>query len=238
MARDRQSHLYFGRQPAAPPQPRPPESQERQRRLERGLAASPAARGLDLESYRELSDTATQNVRVCAMVGQVTGRAPAELKKIQQRIELHEAEGTLRQYVLDHPDEAIAALCANTKRSLSMLTSSLEGPRNGYLQSLKNLLITDLKPTSRDGEYLDLYNAITELMCASYNYLGACDARAGTSPITQTDLCRQVRLRAEHFYEVLRDILHEPGESTGVERAGVITEASMQRLREGQKQTP
>lgn len=233
MARDRQSHLYFQRRPAAVPEPAGTEWQERQQRLSRSLAVSPATRGLDFDTYRKLSDRATQNVRACAMVGQVTGRAPAELKRIQAHIEHHEAEGSLRQYVLDHPADTVAALCANTKRSLSIIISALDGPHDAYLQSLKNLLIADLKPTSQGGEYLDLYNAITELMCASYNYLSSCDPDSRTSPITQADLCQQVHARAGHFYDVLQGILAEAGTAAPTGSSSAITEASMRRLREG-----
>jgi hypothetical protein len=235
MARDRSTHLHFGNRPAPLVDPRQAELQERQRRLERSLAVPPGRRGLDFATYRDLSDQAAQNVCASAMVGQITGRIPGDLKKIQQRIEYHETQGTLRAYVLQHPDEIVAVLCGNTKRSLSMLISALDGPRDAYLQTLKNLLIADLKPSSRGGEYLDLYNAITELMCASFNYLAACAPQAPASPVTQSDLCKQVRVRAEKFYGVLQEILANGSEFEEVRREGVITEATMQQLRQGQE---
>jgi len=231
MARDRHSHLHFSRAPAPPTEVPAGEWQERHWELERSLTRSFARQGLDFSTYRDLSNRATQNVRVCATVGQVTGRVPGDLKKIQERIERHEAQGTLRRYVLRHPDEVVAVLCGNTKRSLSILISSLDGPRDAYLQALKNLLLADLKPSARGGPYLDLYNAINALIHASYNYLYACSPDSPSLPSMQSDLCRQLRVRAEEFYTVLCAILNEPdpqAESNGSPKAA-ITEATMQR---------
>ena len=226
-----ESHLYFNRRPAPVVDAREVELQERQRRLERSLAVSPSRRGLDFKTFRELSDHATQNVRASAMVGEITGRIPADIRKILERIERHEDQGTLRKFVLDNHDDVIAVLCGNTKRSLSTLISALNDPRDAYLQSLKNLLIADLKPSSRGGAYLDLYNAITELMCASYNYLAACAPQAPAAPVTQSDLCKQVRTRAEKFYGVPTEIITDEADHTPEPPKGIITEATMQSRR-------
>lgn len=243
MATRRESHLYYGRTATVPATPRDAERTEAQRRLERGLTAPPGARGLDFPTYRELAAAASRNVEACATVGRVTRRAPADLRKLQERIEYHEANGTLRGYVLDHPDEVVAALCGSTKRALSILISVLDEPRVAYLQTLKNLLIADMKPSSRTGAYLDLYNAITELMCASYTYLSATSPHAEPSPVTQVDLCRQVHARAEKFYTVLASILAGAyAEDEVLERPAsgpaVITEATMRTRRQSLERDP
>jgi len=230
MASKRESHLFFARKPAPAPERPQGDTARRGGRLDRGERPKTIRRGIDFGAFQELTAQASEQVQTSATIGRITGRVPTDLRKIQQRMEYHEAHGTLRPYVLEHADEVIALLCGNTKRALSIVMSALDEPRVAYLQTLKNLLLADLKPSAHGGPYLDLYLAITDLMGASYNYLAACGPQSTATLSTQTDLCMQVRARAEQFYRLLATILVGQEASAGLPAAppGVITEASME----------
>ena len=84
-----------------------------------------------------------------------------------------------------------------------------------------------------------MYNAITELLCASFYFLAMCQTDDRSSSISQADLADVLHSRAENFYGVMKHLLEgkyatgegEPASPAASEAGGRITAETVKKYR-------
>jgi hypothetical protein len=198
------------------------------------VVTPPTARGLDYDKHRAVATDITAVTKAKSQVSRVTGLPAAKITEAVKAIDDHASDGRLKDYFLDNPKEIQAGLCMDTNKTVGLLLDMLDGPDTAHLQALKNLLLADFTPPSTEGAYLDTYNAVAELLCASFRFLESCKG-VGQVGTGQDGNCHVLKSRAENMYNVIKDCLQKnyefekPAQTSG--NAAPITAASMKTYR-------
>ncbi len=193
---------------------------------------------MDYRVYEHLTrEAAEAAVQASVVLSGVTKKTPRELRQIYEKLDKRSTEGRLQSFILKNPEATAAALSADTKRTLSTVLQVLEESNMAHLASLKNLLITDMPAASSTGAYGELYETITQLVCASYHFLTSCATKERGANLTQEDLGNILHEKSRQFTDILCTVLeggYEDEEETlhREESTGpAITEESMDEYR-------